>query len=63
MAEMLRRARPQKRFDLEPRELLVARAALFDQIETADKLASKLAIPEVTEVLADIAREAHQVFQ
>ena len=57
------RVRRQKRFDLEPMELLNARAALFHQIETAEKLTRKLDIPELTAVIADIGEEARQVFQ
>jgi hypothetical protein len=54
---------PQKRFNLEPQKLLHARAALFRQIEIADKLARRLAIPELRALLADMAEEARQVFQ
>jgi hypothetical protein len=57
---MVGRVRPQERFDLEPKKLLNARVALFQQIEIADKLARRLAIPELTALLADIAKEAFQ---
>jgi hypothetical protein len=33
------------------------------QIEIADKLASRLAIPELRALVADMAEEARQVFQ
>jgi hypothetical protein len=56
------RVRPQKWFEVKPKELLTIRAALFQQIETADRLARKLAIPELTEVIAEIGEEARQVF-
>ena len=55
--------RPEQQFNLESQKLLNARAALFRQIEIADKLASRLAIPELRALVADIAEEARQVFQ
>jgi hypothetical protein len=55
--------RPEQRFNLEPQKLPSARAALFRQIEIADKLARELAMPELRALLADMAEEAHHVFQ
>lgn len=60
--QMPGRVRLQKWFDVEPQELLHIRAALFQQIETADMLARKLAMPGLTEAIAEIAAEASQVF-
>jgi hypothetical protein len=50
-------------FNLAPQKLLHVRAALFRQIEIADKLARELAMPELRALLADMAEEVRRVFQ
>jgi hypothetical protein len=50
-------------FNLAPQKLLHVRAALFRQIEIADKLARELTMPELRALLADMAEEVHRVFQ
>jgi hypothetical protein len=54
---------PQSRFNLAPQKLLHVRAALFRQIEIADKLARELTMPELRALLADMAEEVRRVFQ